>query len=129
MRFKILKSSMDGISGGASNYENIDEVLREVSYHKGWSSLSEMHNSIREWSKKCRPGDVYCTQVTGIVAVAVDRLDRSEGECRHCLHKQLYYEQFNPVEDGNVEQKVRCGNCGKKWKDVFVLAEQHEMSI
>lgn len=64
MKFKVLKSGPDGISGDASEYNTIDDVLRQISYHKGWPALDDLHASIRKWSTKARPGDVYCTQVT-----------------------------------------------------------------
>lgn len=111
MRFKVLKSSMDGISGGSSYFNSIDDVLREV----------------RKWAKKARPGDVYCTQVTAIVAVAVDRLDRAEDVCHHCGHEGLQYGALSPVEDGNIEQDVCCPGCGERWMDVFTLSEQRTL--
>lgn len=78
MLYKVLKSSFDGISGGESKFTSIDDVLREISYHKGWPSLKALHASILKWSVNASPGDVYCTQVTAIVAVAVDCLSRSD---------------------------------------------------
>jgi hypothetical protein len=128
MRFKVLKSSTDGISGGASDYATIDEVLREVSYHKGWPSLKDLHAAILKWSYKAHPGDVFCTQVTAIVAVAVDRLDRAEDVCHHCGHEGMGYGELSPVEDGNIEQEVCCPGCGERWMDVFTLSEQRTLS-
>jgi hypothetical protein len=127
MRYKVLKSSLDGISGGASDYTTIDDVLREVSYHKGWPSLKDLHASILKWSYSARPGDVYCTQVTAIVAVAVDRLNRADDECHHCGHEGLDYEELSPVEGGDIEQRVACPECGERWMDVFTLSEQRAL--
>lgn len=128
MRFKVLKSSLDGISGGASDFATIDDVLREVSYHKGWPSLKDLHASILKWSLKAHPGDVYCTQVTAIVAVAVDRLNRADDVCHHCGHEEgLDYGDLDPVEGGDIEQMVKCPQCGERWMDVFTLTEQRAL--
>ncbi len=124
MRFKVLRSSMDGISGGESSFATIDEVLREISYHKGWPSLNDLHTSILKWSYTAKPGDVYCTQVTAIVTIAANRLDATNDECPHCGHEGLNYYELNPVDDGTIEQVVSCPYCGKRWKDVFTLTEQ-----
>lgn len=127
MKFKVLKSSMDGISGGASEFTKVDDVLREISYHKGWPTLNDLHASILKWSYKARPGDVYCTQVTAIVAVAVDRLDRADDVCHHCGHEGLDYGDLDAVEDGDIEQRVKCPGCGERWMDVFTLTEQRAL--
>lgn len=129
MRFKVIKSSLDGISGGASSFATIEEVMREVSYYKGWPTLKDLHDSILNWSLKAQPGDVYCTQVTAIVAVAVDPLDRADDVCHHCGHEDgLDYGDLNPVEGGNIEQIVKCPQCGERWMDVFTLSEQRPLS-
>lgn len=127
MRFKILKSSLDGISGGASDYTAIDDVLREVCYFKGWASLEDMQAVIRKWADKAKPGDVFTTQVTAIVAVAVDRLNRIDDECHHCGHEGLDYDELEPVEGGDIEQRVTCPECGERWIDVFALSEQRAL--
>lgn len=125
MRFKVLKSSMDGISGGASDFNSIDDVLREICFYKGWPSLAELHASIKKWSLNCRPGSVYTTQVTAIVAVAVDQLSRADDECHYCGHEGLDYDDLHPTDGGDIEQEVMCPGCGERWKDVFTLSEQH----
>jgi DNA-directed RNA polymerase subunit RPC12/RpoP len=127
MRFKILKSGLDGISGGESAYSTIDDVLREVSYHKGWPSREALHTSILKWSNEARPGSVFCTQVTAIVAVAVDQLNRVDDECHHCGHEGLDYGDFDPVESGDIEQEVKCPECGERWMDIFTLTEQRDL--
>jgi hypothetical protein len=128
MRFKIIKSSLDGISGGASDYTSISDVLREINYSKGWSSIKELHESILKWAVNARPGDVYCTQVTAVIAVAVDHLSRVDDECRHCGEEGLDYDELSPVEGGDIEQRVKCPHCGERWVDVFTLSEQRKLS-
>lgn len=127
MIFKVLKSSFDGICGGESRYDKIEDILSEISYHKGWPSIEELHKAIKKWAKKCHPGDVFSTQVTAIVAVAVDRLNRQDDECHHCGCDGMDYEAPEPVEGGDIEQKVKCPHCGERWIDVFGLIEQHEL--
>ena len=33
------------------------------------------------------------------------------------------YEDFEPVEDGHIEQVAKCRKCNKRWKDVFQLVD------
>lgn len=127
MKFKVLKSSFDGISGGASDHNGIESVLHEITYHKGWPSLGELHASITKWSEGAKPGDVYCTQVTAVVAVAVDTIDRVDDVCHHCGREGLDYGELEPVEGGEIEQTVECPECGERWKDVFTLTEQRRL--
>lgn len=127
MRFKVLKSSLDGISGGASDYNDIKSVLREICHHKGWPSLKALHDSIKKWAKKARPGDVYTTQVTAIVVVAEDTFEYQDDICPYCGAEGLDYQDFDPVEGGQIEQKVSCRHCDKCWLDVFSLTEQREL--
>jgi len=129
MKFKVLKSSMDGISGGASDYATIDDVLREISFYKGWPSLKALHNAIRKWSHNARPGGVFCTQVTAVVAVAVDRLDSPDDDlCPHCGHDGLDYDDVEPVEGGDFEQRVSCPRCGERWIDVYSLTDRRSLA-
>lgn len=124
MKFKVIKSSFDGICGGESRFDSIDEVLREVAYSKGWISQAEMHEAIRKWAKQCRAGDVFCTHVTAIVAVGPSRPDRVEDECPNCLHKGLEYGEIDGTEDGDLEQLVSCPSCCRRWVDTFTLSDQ-----
>ncbi len=47
MYFKIIKASLDGLCGGESHYESIDEVLKELHYCKGWDSKKQMGKASR----------------------------------------------------------------------------------
>lgn len=127
MIYKILKSSFDGISGGASRYDTIDEVLREVSYHKGWESKEQLHEAIRRWAIQAEPGSIFCTQVTAIVAVAVSKCSQTEDLCPYCGITGLDYQELGPIESGDLEQEVSCPDCGKRWVDVFTLADRREL--
>lgn len=125
MRYKILKSSLDGISGGASSFETIDEVLREISYHKGWDSREQLHEAIRKWAQQADPGSVFTTQVTAIVAVGISSSIRSDDECPECLSEGPDYDNFEiNHQSGHIEQIGRCVHCGRTWVDVFVLVER-----
>lgn len=128
MPFKVIKSSFDGICGAGATYATIDEVLPEVSYHKGWDSVQQLHVAIRKWADNARPGSVFCTQVTAVVCVGVDRYDRDDDVCHHCDYEEgLDYGDIGGVEGGDLEQKVSCPSCEREWIDVFVLAEQREL--
>lgn len=127
MWFKVLKSSLDGISGGSATYDSITNVLREISYHKGWDSLEDLHKAIREWADHARPGDTFCTQVTAVVAVSIDALSVEDDVCPHCgFEEGLDYDDFDPVEGGDLEQRVTCPSCGRRWTDVFALIERRD---
>lgn len=52
MRFKVIKAGFDGISGGQSTYETIGDVLKEISFHKGWGSVKQLHAAIRNGQKR-----------------------------------------------------------------------------
>jgi hypothetical protein len=125
--YRILKSSMDGISGGESWYASIDDVLRQVSYHVGWPSLKALHDSIRKWSVKAKLGDIYCTQVTAIVAVGVGTAYRDDDMCHHCGYEGLEYGELEPIDGGEIEQRVECPGCSERWVDVFALTEQRTL--
>jgi hypothetical protein len=127
MYFKILKSSMDGISGGESRYETVNEVLGEISYFKGWDSRRQLHAAIRKWAEEARPGQIFCTQASAIIAFPVESGCREDDICHHCDHEGLDYGDIDGVEGGNLEQKVTCPECGKTWIDVFTLADQREL--
>ena len=49
--------------------------------------------------------------------------------CPYCGHDDvdLDYRDLEPVEGGDVEQVVSCPGCGRRWKDVFRLAEVREL--
>lgn len=128
MTFTIIKSSFDGLSGSGSVYASIKEVLQEISYFKGWESKDQLHKAIKKWAKMAVPGSVFCTQATAIVAVGVSRSEREDDLCHHCGHEGLDYDDLSPVEGGEIEQEVSCPECGKRWKDMFVLADQHELA-
>lgn len=128
MQFSIIKSSLDGISH-STQYACIADVLREISFYRGWDSPEQLHDAIRKWAGGAKPGDVFTTQVTAIVAVAsASRVDRVEDQCPWCFHDGLEYEELDVTEDANVEQEVTCPECGRRWRDVFVLAERRQLA-
>jgi hypothetical protein len=127
MHYVILKSSLDGISGGTSRYTSIDEVLREIFDHRGWDSREQLHKAIRNWAEQDpHPGSVFCTQGTAIVAVGLACGIHANVECTECGHRGMDYGELAPVESGDIEQEVSCPQCGRRWQDVFVLADRRE---
>lgn len=130
MRFKVFKSSFDGISGGASMYESIDDVLNEIACAKGWNSIKELHAAIRKWAETARPGASFCTHVTAIVAIPTDLSERTQKICLECgLSACLEYGPLVYTATGNVEQCVHCTECDARWSDIFALAEQRRSSL
>ncbi len=127
MRFKVLKSSFDGICGSAGSFESIDEALREICYSKGWPNIEELHGSIRHWAKTATPGSLFPTQVSAVIAIGQGSGIRVEDECTECLTAGLDYGEFEGNEDGGVTQEVSCSACGARWNDVFVLAERRAL--
>lgn len=125
MRFKLLKSGFDGISGGESDYPSIDAVLHEIVYFRGWNSLEELHASIRKWAKQVRAGDVFCTQ--GSVIVATTSSFEDEDMCPHCGLDGMDYEELSPTEGGIIEQSVKCPGCGERWVDIFSLTGRRSL--
>ncbi len=128
MNYKVIKSGFDGISGGSSTFDSIDEAISELSYHKGWDTLEQMRDSIRKWSKSTSAGDTFCTQVSCIVAVGIVKGIDDLDECPKCEWGDLEYDEIEPQEDGGASQIVWCPKCRKQWKDVFLLAARHDMS-
>lgn len=132
MRFKVLKSGLDALSGGASLYATIDEALKEVFFYRGWPTPEALHEAIRKWATQARPGDVFCTQVSAVVAVSgVGHSTRNDGECPECLAVGLEYGELlavNPDAPGvDLVQEMECPECGHRWQDVFVLVEQRPL--
>ena len=128
MRFKVLKFGLDGISGWESNFDKIEDVLRGISYHKGWPSLKKLHAAILKWAEKTTPGDVFCTHTTVVVTVAIDPLDLVDDACHHCGYEEgLDCTDVNPAEGGNLQQGVKCPKCGKRWRNIYTLTAQRDV--
>lgn len=121
MRFKVLKSSADGICGGDATYDDIENVLWEIFCYKGWNSVEDLHEDIQQWAKRCEPGDVFRTQASVIVAIVSDRLPYSDDTCPRCHDANMDYGNFS-VEEGDIEQEVRCLACGAHWIEVFTFS-------
>ncbi len=128
MRFMVLKSGFDGISGSSSKYESVDEVLREISYYKGWDSREQLHDAIRNWADHADPGSVFTTQASAIVAAAESRHKFDDNQCPYCDHEGLDYEEMSPVECGDIEQAVECPECGERWVEVFIFHERRKQT-
>src|SRR5579859_1180781 len=128
MMFSVIKSSLDGLSGSGSCYASIKEVLQDISYYKGWDSKEQLHKAIKGWALSAKPGSIFCTQASAIIAVAVTRCSREDDICHHCYHDGLDYGDLSPVEGGEIEQEVTCPKCRRRWKDIFALVDQRELS-
>lgn len=66
-KFRVLKSSIDGLCGGESRL-TLDEACSEIITYKGWDSIEQLREAIRKWGKVARAGSVFKTQVSAIVA-------------------------------------------------------------
>lgn len=66
-KFRLIKSSIDGICGGESKL-NIEDVFGELCNHKGWDSRQQLITSIENWARTAKPGDVFKTNVSIVVA-------------------------------------------------------------
>lgn len=47
--------------------------------------------------------------------------------CRADVDEHVDYEEFSPVEGGDVEQTAECRKCRRRWIDVFRLVEVREI--
>jgi DNA-directed RNA polymerase subunit M/transcription elongation factor TFIIS len=128
MSFRVIKSGFDGISGGDSRYDSIKDVLREISYSKGWDSIEQLHKSITKWAKSAKPGSVFSTQVTAIVVARDELTTEDHDECSECGHEGLDYGEFELQEGAHLEQEVWCPECGARWSDMFEFAERRELA-
>jgi len=123
MNFLVLKSSFDGICN-AGKFTQIEEVIREVYYSKGWDSIEELHKAIKKWTIKSQAGEVFCTSTTAIIKINWNSNDGNSDECPYCQSSDLDYGDLDPIEGGDFQQRVLCSKCGKKWMDVFALTER-----
>lgn len=125
-KYRVIKSSFDGVSGGDSLF-TLKEALSELYHCKGWDNLKQMQASIKRWAKVAKPGDVFKSAVSCIVCTGCLDGIPSVDQCPKCGNDSLDFSDLDPVEDGNIEQRVSCPECGAHWQDVFVLAERHEL--
>ena len=126
MKFRIIKSSVDGVSGGDSLMDIDDICQRHIFFSRGWDSLKKLHEAIKAWSEKAAPGDVFKTHASVVVAAGFDPMD-DQHACPKCECEDLDYGDLDPFESGDIEQIVSCCECGERWKDVFVLAERRKL--
>ena len=51
-------------------------------------------------------------------------------ECPFCGYDNRHHhaEDLTFVEDGHIEQKIRCMNCSKCWMDEYHLKDVHELA-
>ena len=57
---------------------------------------------------------------------------RTGGQCScpYCRGdvQEVDYQGLEANEDGEVTQEARCGRCGRRWLDVFRLADVRELA-
>lgn len=68
-KFRVIKSSIDGVCGGHSRMP-IADACQEIMVHKGWDSIQHLRDRINEWSKTAKTGDVFCTHASVIVCAS-----------------------------------------------------------
>lgn len=49
--------------------------------------------------------------------------------CPYCKAdmEELECKEVDFVEDGNIEQRVQCPQCKKRWMDIFTLTDVQEL--
>lgn len=49
--------------------------------------------------------------------------------CPYCKADMEFmdYHDLDPVENGDIEQKVQCMQCKRYWKDIFRLVDVEEL--
>ena len=117
-RFEVYRSSPASEKFVRSHVGDIDEVFAEVGM--------ELSKSTREWAGRAKPGAVFGLFPFVIVCRGIDA-PSDEYKCEECGNEELEYGDLNPVEGGNVEQKIGCENCGRQWMDIFYLSERREL--
>jgi hypothetical protein len=54
-----------------------------------------------------------------------------QDRCPYCKAENeddnIEYEDLSPVEDGDIESTAHCLQCGRKWIDIFRLADVREI--
>ena len=126
MKFQVIKSGMDGIAGGSGQL-SIEEATREICNYKGWDSIEELRERIIAWGQNARPGDVFTTTYSVIVARSPYGYE-PDGICAECGSDDLDWGEIQCVEDGGLEQLGGCNGCGRRWIDVFGLMERRELA-
>ncbi len=67
MKFRVIKMGFAELCGG-EEVMNIDKACQEIITHAGWDSLDQLRASIRKWSENAKPGSVFKTRVSAVVA-------------------------------------------------------------
>lgn len=122
--FYVLKSSLDGLCG-ANHAMSLKRVCEEISYHRGWETLEQLHDAIRTWGAKAQPGEIFKTPASAVVVgprEVGDELDRDE--CASCDECDLDYDEIELGEDDRFRQGVSCPHCGATWTDIYTLTSR-----
>jgi transcriptional regulator NrdR family protein len=47
--------------------------------------------------------------------------------CKANVEEVVVYGSLDPVENGDIEQRAECNECGRRWIDVFRLIDIREI--
>ena len=67
IRFRTIKMGFGELSTGHALL-TLEEVHQEIHNFSGWNSIESLYKSIDSWAAQARPGDIFSTRVTAIVA-------------------------------------------------------------
>lgn len=120
MKFHVIKASFDGVAGGAQAVP-LEDALREIHNSKGWKDIQELRDAIRRWAGNARPGSVFKTYYSAIVAVPQTSASRRNKTCERC-GGDLELGELGIIGD-EVSQRVRCSACDTQFLDIWVLGD------
>lgn len=122
MPFKVIKASLDGLCGGESIYETIEEAANEVYCEKGWDTIKKLRKAICKWGQTAAAGEVFRTHASAIISLPVDP-NYDHNICPQCGadDMQIDYGDIDAQEGERLVQTCRCLQCEAEWEDVFVL--------
>lgn len=66
-KFRVIKMGFVEICGG-DLIMDIEGACAEILEHRGWDSLGQLRASIKTWAKVAKPGDIFRTQRSVVVA-------------------------------------------------------------
>lgn len=124
MRFKIFSSSHEGMTGGQSSFTE-KEVVKQLSDFRGWNSMQDLVEAVKDWILTAKPGSVFATRSSVVVATASNDV---RTECSECLSDNISCGEFDCHEDGEITQRCVCDDCGAAWEDVFYPTRRKKAS-
>lgn len=91
---------------------------------------------LKELSERAPMDDFLKRNIAGVAAQAELAIQASDAElsqaksciCTFCGEEvDIDWDDFNPVESGQIHQQMNCGSCGKSANHVFTLTDVREL--